>query len=140
MQAGHGGIISQQVWKRWVSSNAIQINAYGKEMVADKIVDELRKKFDITDEGETIEEYLGIKIDHTQDRSFRMYQPLLIKRIIKGISGMNRSNEHKTPADSTPVLTIDSNGEKRRENWNYKSIIGMMNFLVNSTHPELSHA
>eukprot|EP00957_Ditylum_brightwellii_P195567 14901718-Ditylum_brightwellii.AAC.1 len=53
---------------------------------------------------------------------------------------MDRSNEHKTPAESTSVLTKNSNGEKRRESWNYRSIIRMMSFLVNSTHPELSHA
>eukprot|EP00957_Ditylum_brightwellii_P089370 6804683-Ditylum_brightwellii.AAC.1 len=41
------------------------------KQVADKIVDKLGKKFDITDEGETIEGYLGIKIDHNQDGSFR---------------------------------------------------------------------
>eukprot|EP00957_Ditylum_brightwellii_P116751 8905538-Ditylum_brightwellii.AAC.1 len=27
-----------------------------------------------------------------------------------------------------------------KENWNYKSVIRMLNFLVNSTHPELVHA
>eukprot|EP00957_Ditylum_brightwellii_P056983 4318688-Ditylum_brightwellii.AAC.1 len=41
------------------------------KQVAYKIVDKLGKKFDITDEGETIEKYLGIKIDHNQDGSFR---------------------------------------------------------------------
>eukprot|EP00957_Ditylum_brightwellii_P185803 14146315-Ditylum_brightwellii.AAC.1 len=37
-----------------------------------KVVEELRKKFDITDEGITVEEYLGVNIDHNKDGNIRM--------------------------------------------------------------------
>eukprot|EP00957_Ditylum_brightwellii_P047770 3628878-Ditylum_brightwellii.AAC.1 len=35
----------------------------------DKVVEKLRKRFDIADEGTTVEEYLGVKIDHNKDGS-----------------------------------------------------------------------
>eukprot|EP00957_Ditylum_brightwellii_P043756 3317854-Ditylum_brightwellii.AAC.1 len=84
---------------------------------------EISKRFKITDEGETIKEYLGIKIDHNQDGTFRMYQPLLIERIIASIPGMNTAKEHKTPAETTLILTKDTNGSNRKEHWNYRSVI-----------------
>eukprot|EP00957_Ditylum_brightwellii_P017201 1296892-Ditylum_brightwellii.AAC.1 len=53
---------------------------------------------------------------------------------------MDRANEHLTPASSTSILAKDQEGKPKKENWNYRSIIGMLNFLVNLTHPELAHA
>ena len=62
----------------------------------DEVVMEISKRFEITDERETIEEYLGIKIHRNQYDIFRMYQPVLIERIIASIPGMDRAKEHET--------------------------------------------
>ena len=105
-----------------------------------KLIQDLKGKFDITDKGKTIEEYLGVKIDHNQDGSFRMYQPHLMKRIIKVIPEMEKATEHKVPAATSLILSDNINVKARKENWNYRSVIGMLNFLVNLTHPELAHA
>ena len=105
-----------------------------------ELIAELKGKFDITDEGDTVEEYLGVKIDHNKDGSFRMYQPHLMERILKVIPGMDKANKHIIPAATTAILTKDVSGKARQENCNYISIVGMLNYLVNSTHPELSHA
>eukprot|EP00957_Ditylum_brightwellii_P108041 8242635-Ditylum_brightwellii.AAC.1 len=67
----------------------------------------MSKMFNITDKGSTIEEFLGVEMDHTPDGSFRMYQLHLLERIIKVIPGMDRANEHKTPAATTTILTKD---------------------------------
>ena len=108
---------------------------------ADKIFTELNNKgYKMTDEG-TMEEYLGILFTHAEDNgSFRMSQPHLINRIIDFIPGMKDARRATTPAQSGEVLTKDENGELRREDWNYRSIIGMLNFLVNCTHPEMAYA
>eukprot|EP00957_Ditylum_brightwellii_P157909 12019956-Ditylum_brightwellii.AAC.1 len=100
----------------------------------------MSKMFDITDEGSTIEEYLGLKTDHKYDGSFRMYQPHLLERIIKVIPGMDRTNEHKTPAATTTILTKDIDGEVRKEDWNYRAMVGVLNFIVGSTMPDIAHA
>ncbi len=39
-----------------------------------------------------------------------------------------------------PLLHRDSEGEPRRASWKYRSIIGMMNYLLQSTRPEIAMA
>ena len=107
---------------------------------ADKIYAELeRRKFKLTDEG-TLEEYLGLQIKHYDDGSFRVSQPMLINRILATIPGMKEARSAKSPAVSGAVLSKDEDGELRQEHWNYRSVIGMLNYLVNCSHPELSFA
>eukprot|EP00957_Ditylum_brightwellii_P207487 15353199-Ditylum_brightwellii.AAC.1 len=141
MLVGHGKSTYQVDLRAWGSMyvDDCQIFANSKEE-ADEVVRELKRNFDITDEGETIEQYLGVKIDHSLDGTFRMHQPHLLNRLISTIPGIDRANEHLTPASSTSILTKDQEGEPRKETWNYRSMIGMLNFLVNSTHPELACA
>eukprot|EP00957_Ditylum_brightwellii_P025727 1947081-Ditylum_brightwellii.AAC.2 len=106
----------------------------------DKVMKALDGEFDITDKGETINEYLGVKVDHNEDESFRMYQPHLLSRIIKAIPEIEKANPHTTPANLTVQLNKDIDGQERKESWNYRSIIGMLQFLVKLTHPELAHS
>ena len=107
---------------------------------ADKVFSELEKrKFKLTDEG-TMEEYLGIQIDHNSDGSYRISQPFLVDRIINFIPGMAEARSANSPACSSVTLTKDADGEPRKEHWNYRTVIGMLNYLVNCTHPELSYA
>eukprot|EP00957_Ditylum_brightwellii_P080751 6141488-Ditylum_brightwellii.AAC.1 len=68
-----------------------------------------------------------------------MYQPVLIERIIASKPGMERAKEHKTLAETTLILNKDTDGSNRNDHWNYISVIGMLKFLVNSSHPELAH-
>ena len=42
------------------------------------------------------------------------------------------------PATSSVDLIKYIDGEPRKEQCNYRAIIGMMNYLVNCTHPDLS--
>ena len=81
-----------------------------------ELIAELKRKFDITDEGYTVEEYLGVKIDHNKDGSFRMYQPHLMERILKVIPGMDKANKHIIPAANNSILTKDVSGKARQEN------------------------
>ena len=93
----------------------------------------------MTDEG-SLEEYLGLQIDHKSDGLFRVSQPFLIDRIIDTIPSMKDAQSSKTPASPGTVLTKDTEIEPRKEAWNYEFIVGMLNFLVNCTHSELSFA
>eukprot|EP00957_Ditylum_brightwellii_P079558 6049210-Ditylum_brightwellii.AAC.1 len=47
-------------------------STYQKEDIVVMLMKELSERFDITGEGKTVEEYLGVKIDCSLDRSFRM--------------------------------------------------------------------
>ena len=77
-------------------------------------------------------------MEHYQDGSFMMSQPLLIGRIIDAIPGMNMENSVTTPFASGTLLDKDKNGAPQEENWNYQSLVGILNYLVNSKRPELA--
>ena len=87
-----------------------------------------------------METYLGTQIDKHKDGGFTISQPFLIDRILDSINGMNEANPSKSPAATTVTLTKDKDGIARKENWNYRSVIGMLNYLVNTSQPELAYA
>ena len=87
-----------------------------------------------------METYLGIQIEKNDEGGFIMSQPFLIDRIIASIQGMKDANLCKSPASTTVNLNKDENGESRKESWNYRSVIGMLNYLVNSTQPDLAYS
>jgi hypothetical protein len=105
-----------------------------------KILEEIQNQgLKLTDEG-TMETYLGIQIDKHENGGFTMSQPYLIDRIIGSIQGMKDAKVCKSPASSTVTLTKDVDGEGRKEEWHYRSVIWMLNYLVNSTQPDLAYA
>ena len=53
---------------------------------------------------------------------------------------MDNARGAKSPATTGSVLTKDPTGEPRAEHWHYRSVIGMLNYLVDCTHPELAYA
>ena len=65
---------------------------------------------------------------------------MLINRIIEEISGIKKANPVRYPALPLVILTKETNSEERKEHWNYRSVIGMLNFLKKSTHSELCYA
>ena len=99
----------------------------------DPLLDNLRKTFKLTDdEGSDINAFLGIKVEKGEDSSITMTQPALINRILNDLSLQDDNCKmHDTPANV--VLTKSTSGEERNQNWNYRSIIGMMMFLASST-------
>ena len=104
---------------------------------ADNIFQELAQRgFKLTDEG-SMEEYLGMSIKRNKE-SFIVSQPHHIERIISSIPGMENSRSAKTPAATGTVLTKDEFGESRNDSWNYRSVVGMLNYLVNCSQPDLA--
>eukprot|EP00957_Ditylum_brightwellii_P134817 10278912-Ditylum_brightwellii.AAC.1 len=89
-----------------------------KSIPVGALVQELKGSFDIIDEEKTVEEYLGNN---------------------KAIHAMEITTEHKTLASASSVVAKDKDGKTRQKEWNYRSVIGMLNFLVNSTYTELAH-
>ena len=87
-----------------------------------------------------MEVYLGLQIDSHDDNSFTVSQPFLVDRIIGSIKGMEDAKMAKSLAVTTSILTKDTDGNPRKENWNYRSLIGMLNYLVNCTQPDLAYA
>jgi len=63
---------------------------------------------------------------------------MLIEWIVASIPEIQDARSAKSPAISGVVLIKDEGGEVRKESWNYRLVIGMLNYLVNCSHPELA--
>ena len=94
------------------------------------------KNFDLIDDR-NINTFLGMIVEQTS-LGFHLLQPRLISRILEAVklimqenSGRNTKHIHATKS----LLIKDTNGEPRSLPWNYRSVIGMMNYLSGSTHP-----
>lgn len=70
-------------------------------------------------------------------------QPHLISRILEAANldpeNASGRNAKDTPA-TKPLLIKDTNGEDRELPWNYRSAIGMLNYLSGSTRPDIAMA
>jgi hypothetical protein len=61
--------------------------------------------------------------------------------IIKVELGSSRiCSSRESEALSTPLLGTDADGPRRKETWNYASVIGMMMYLSSNTHPKIQFA
>jgi hypothetical protein len=105
--------------------------------VLDTVVSDLQKDFVLTSQG-SVGAYLGIDIHRTSDGYLELCQPGLINKIIKACGLQDQSSTHNTP--STMILTADATGPCREHQWNYHSIIGMLNYLASSTRPDIAFA
>ena len=105
----------------------------------DKLLERLKQTFNLTDEGEDVKAYLGIKVDKGPDGTITMSQPALIQRILTALDLAGENvRMHDTPANT--VLFRDEDGAKRIQSWNYRSVIGMLMFVATSTRPDIAFA
>jgi hypothetical protein len=109
----------------------------GKEIQT--IIDELGKLFNITDEGE-VDAYLGVKISKPTPETIELKQPHLIQQILDDMGMKPNTKTKDKAAPSSTILRRDLDGEPFAERWDYRSIIGKLNFLEKSTRPEIAYA
>ncbi|KAI2507111.1 G-protein coupled peptide receptor [Fragilaria crotonensis] len=100
---------------------------------------DLSSRFDITDEGD-IDEYLGVKVTREDDGTITLTQPHLIDSIIADLGFRENTKTKSTPAPSTASINRDLDGEAHNESWEYRSVIGKLNFLEKSTRPDIAFA
>ena len=100
---------------------------------------ELGARFDITDEGD-IDEYLGVKVTRMPDGTITLTQPHLIDSIIADLGFKENTKGKDTPAPSTASINRDLHGKDHDESWEYRSVIGKLNFLEKSTCPDIAFA
>jgi len=101
------------------------------------------ENFKLTDKG-GVNKFLGVEITCLNYNSFNLSQPFLINRILNFLGLCN--NEFKTDANSTstPVakglLHRDLDSKERKYTWKYRTAVGMLSYLQNTSHPEISMA
>ena len=99
------------------------------------------ENFVLTDEGD-IDKFLGIEITQLSGNRFKISQPYLIDRIVALLNlnqddlGFN-TNPKTTPVGK-PVLNKDLDGKPRKEDWNYRTAVGMLTYLQGNSRPEIS--
>jgi hypothetical protein len=103
------------------------------------ILKELGTLFDITDEGE-IDDYLGVKVSRPDADTIVLTQPHLIQQILDDVGMKPNTKTKGKAAPSSTILRRDLDGEPFDEDWNYRSVVGKLNFLEKSTRPEIAYA
>ena len=93
--------------------------------------------FSLTKEG-SFTEYLGIQYEKDDDGNIIMKQEGLINKIITA-SNMKDCNPVMTPA-TKEALAKDEDGKAMTDEWNYRSIVGMLLYLSNNTRPDITFA
>jgi len=120
----------------WIDNAIIITKESGK---ANAIIEEICKHdLDLGKQGDGGHaEYLGIDIHQIEDGSTEMTQCGLIKQVIKGIQLQN-VNPKCTPV--VELLAKDKDGPSFNGCFNYWSAVGMLLYLANTTHPDISYA
>jgi hypothetical protein len=107
----------------------------------DKFIADLRAaKFNVTDEGQ-LSDYLGVKIEKLPEGKFKLSQPHLIDQILEDL-GLDKPNtlEKPTPALSSKIIGRDLDGKPFNERWDYRLVIGKLNFLEKSTRLNIGYS
>jgi hypothetical protein len=104
----------------------------------DTLIQALSKSFLLQDEGD-VNAFLGVQITRDPEhKTITLTQPSLIQQIIQDVGITNMSNGKDTPVDA--ILYADTTGPARQEKWNYRSVIGRLNYLANNTRHDISMA
>jgi hypothetical protein len=103
------------------------------------IIHQLGQLFNITDEGES-DLYLGVKISRPTSETIELKQPHLIQQILDNMDMKPNTKTKDKAAPSSTILRRDLDGEPIGEKWDYRSVIGKLNFLKKSTCPEIAYA
>jgi hypothetical protein len=100
----------------------------------------MSKRFEIQEEG-TLGDFLGIQIAKQSNGDLNLTQPQLITSILQDL-GLEKRNVkgRNTPALKTVLIHKDSEGEPFDNSFHYRSVIGKLNYLEKSTHPEIAYA
>ena len=99
------------------------------------------ERFVLTEEGD-INKSIGIEITHIDEKRFKVSQPLIIDKIIylldieKNDYGVD-TNAKLTPVGK-PLSQKDLSGKPRKEAWNYRTAVGMLNYLQGNNRTEMS--
>jgi hypothetical protein len=103
----------------------------------DACIRDMSKSFNLTDKGD-LSDYLGIKIAQLDDGRITLTQPHLIDSIIADLKFVATTKPKDIPSLSSSILQRDLDGEPFDKHWEYRSVIGKLNFLEKSTRPDLA--
>ena len=102
----------------------------------------LKQSFDLTDEGD-LQDYLGTHLTKHPDGRIELQQKKTIDNCLE-LLGMGPASKnvktHDMPAESSKILHADENGANWKHAWNYRAVVGCLNYLQAMTRPDLAYS
>ena len=91
----------------------------------------LKQSFELTDEGE-LQDYLGTWLTKHPDGRIELQQKKTINNCLEML-GMGPTSKnvktHDTLAESSKILHADEDGANQKHAWNYRAVVGCLNYL-----------
>jgi hypothetical protein len=94
---------------------------------------------DITIEGD-IQDFLGVNIERRSDGTIHLTQPHLIDQILEDLKMPEVTKTKNIPAASSKLLRRHSNSRKFDGSFNYRSVVGKLNYLEKGSRPDIAYA
>ena len=107
--------------------------------ISSALILSLQSDFILTDKGD-VADYLGIRVSKHSDGTIHLTQPALIQRVLDLLGIRDGSKTHVTPVIHKGLLHSNVDGPPRKQPWNYRSAIGILNYIAASTRPDTSFA
>ena len=105
----------------------------------EKAIEDIRAaKLDITIEGD-IQDFLGVNITRREDGTVHLTQPHLIDQILEDLHMEENVTTKTLPAPSSKILSRHSDSEDFDNSFNYRSVIGKLNYLEKGSRPDIAY-
>ena len=107
----------------------------------DEVIHDIKQVgLQITVEGD-IGDFLGVNIDRKADGTIHLTQPHLIDQILSDLR-LDKANTttKETPAKVNQLLKRHTNSQDFDGHYKYRSVIGKLNYLEQSTRPDIAYA
>ena len=110
-----------------------------EQELADIIKEMQSTGLELTEEGD-ISDFLGVNIERQDDGTIHLTQPHLINQILKDLrlDGENVTVK-QTPCASSKLLKRHSTSDNFDGHFDYRSLIGKLNYLEKSSRPDISY-
>ena len=102
-------------------------------------VKKAKKKLTLDDQGD-VNDYLGINFERLKDGKLKLSQPQIIDDILVELGIDDNWMAKPVAASPAKILSRDINAESVKPPFDYRKVIGKLNFLEKSTRPDIAYA
>ena len=120
----------------WIAKSDKSIDKAMKDLCNPK---KAKNTYRMEDQGD-ITDYLGINFDKDEEGNLVMTQPHLINQIIDEVKVKRGEKTRSTPALSTKLLKRCSDEPSVECPFDYRKVIGKLNYLEKSSRPDIAYA
>ena len=100
-----------------------------------------RAKLKITVEEEDIQDFLGVNIDRNdEDGTITFSQPHLVDKVLQAVNLGKDGKNKDTPMATSRVLKRHSQSPEFDRSFDYRSVIGMLNYLDTGSRSDIAYA